>query len=123
MPLRLYVSITIAMGNTFVQTFTIVSLGMDVTHPMIVANAVPMSIMKVISVRLRIRRKQQDNNGMVNIVAITVGLLAVLLLWRNERTARRSTGYAGGFVEMFNMVIIIALEALFFAIWGGIFWW
>ena len=58
-----------------------------------------------------------------NIVAIAVGLLAVFLLWRNERTARRSTGYAGGLVEMFNMIMIIVLEALFFAIWGGIFWW
>lgn len=58
-----------------------------------------------------------------NIVAITVGLLAIFLLWRNERTARRSTGYAGGLVEMFNMFMIIVCEALFFAIWGGIFWW
>ena len=58
-----------------------------------------------------------------NIVAITVGLLAVFFLWRNERTARRSTGYARGLVEMFNMFLIIVLEALFFAIWGGIFWW
>jgi hypothetical protein len=58
-----------------------------------------------------------------NIVAITVGLLAVFLLWINERTTRRSTGYARGLVEMFNMFIIIVLEALFFAIWGGIFWW
>lgn len=58
-----------------------------------------------------------------NIVAIAVGLLAVFFLWRNERTARRSTGYAGGLVEMFNMFIIIVLEALFFAIWGGIYWW
>ena len=58
-----------------------------------------------------------------NIVAITVGLLAVFLLWRNERTARRSTGYAGWLVEMFNMFMIIVIEALFFAIWGGIFWW
>ena len=58
-----------------------------------------------------------------NAVAIAVGLLAVFLLWRNERTARRSTGYAGGLVEMFNMFMIIVLEALFFAVWGGIFWW
>jgi hypothetical protein len=58
-----------------------------------------------------------------NIVAIAVGLLALFLLWRNERAARRSTGYAGGLVEMFNMIMIIVLEALFFAIWGGIFWW
>ena len=54
-----------------------------------------------------------------NAVAIAVGLLAVFLLWRNERTAIRSTGYTGGFVEMFNMFMIIVLEALFFAIWGG----
>lgn len=58
-----------------------------------------------------------------NIVAIAVGLLALFLLWRNERAARRSTGYAGGLVEMFNMFLIIVFEALFFAIWGGIFWW
>ena len=58
-----------------------------------------------------------------NAVAITVGLLAVFLLWENGRTARRSTGYTGGLVEMFNMFMIIVLEALFFAIWGGIFWW
>ena len=58
-----------------------------------------------------------------NIVAIAVGLLAVFFLWRNERTARNSTGYAGGLVEMFNMFMIIVLEALFFAICGGIFWW
>lgn len=58
-----------------------------------------------------------------NIVAITVGLLAVFLLWKNERSARRSTGYAGGLVEMFNIFIILILEALFYAIWGGIFWW
>ena len=58
-----------------------------------------------------------------NAVAIAVGLLAVFLLWRNERTARRSAGYTGGLVEMFNMFMIIVLEALFFAVWGGIFWW
>lgn len=58
-----------------------------------------------------------------NVVTIVVGLLSALLLWKNERTARRSTGYAGGLVEMFNMFMIIVLEALFFAIWGGIFWW
>lgn len=58
-----------------------------------------------------------------NVVAIAVSLLAVFLLWKNERTARHSTGYARGFVEMFNMFMIIVLEALFFAIWGGIFWW
>jgi hypothetical protein len=58
-----------------------------------------------------------------NIVAIAVGLLAVFLLWRNDRSARRSTGYARGLVEMFNMFMIIVFEALFFAIWGGIFWW
>ena len=58
-----------------------------------------------------------------NAVAIAVGLLAVFLLWRNDRNARRSTGYAGGLVEIFNMFIIIVFEALFYAIWGGIFWW
>lgn len=58
-----------------------------------------------------------------NIVAIAVGMLAVFLLWINERSARRSTGCAGGLVEMFNMFMIIVFEALFFAIWGGIFWW
>lgn len=58
-----------------------------------------------------------------NVVAIAVGLLAVFLLWKNERSARRSTGYAGGLVEMFNIFIILMLEALFYAIWGGIFWW
>ena len=58
-----------------------------------------------------------------NAVAIAVGLLAVFLLWRNDRNARRSTGYAGGLVEMFNIFIILMLEALFYAIWGGIFWW
>ena len=58
-----------------------------------------------------------------NAVAIAVGLLAVFLIWRNERNARRSTGYAGGLVEMFNIFIILILEALFYAIWGGIFWW
>ena len=58
-----------------------------------------------------------------NIVAIAVGMLVVFLLWRNERAVRRSTGYTGGLVEMFNMFMIIAFEALFFAIWGGIFWW
>lgn len=58
-----------------------------------------------------------------NVVAIAVSLLAVFLLWKNERTARHSTGYAGGLVEMFNILIIIMLETLFFAIWGGIFWW
>lgn len=58
-----------------------------------------------------------------NIVAIVVGLLAVFLLWRNERNARRSTGYARGLIEMANIFMILILEALFFAIWGGIFWW
>ena len=58
-----------------------------------------------------------------NAVAIAVGMLAAFLLWRNERSARRSTGYAGGLVEIFNMFIIIVFEALFYAIWGGIFWW
>lgn len=51
-----------------------------------------------------------------NAVAIAVGLLAVFLIWRNDRNARRSTGYAGWLVEMFNIFIILILEALFYAI-------
>lgn len=58
-----------------------------------------------------------------NIVAIAVGLLSLFLLWRNERIVRRSKGYAGGLVEMSNIFMILMLEALFYAIWGGIFWW
>lgn len=58
-----------------------------------------------------------------NAVAIAVGLLAAFLIWRNDRNARCSTGYAGGLAEMFNIFIILILEALFYAIWGGIFWW
>lgn len=58
-----------------------------------------------------------------NAVAIAVGLFAVFLLWRNDRNARRSTGYAGGLVEMFNIVAIFVLAVLFYALWGGIFWW
>lgn len=58
-----------------------------------------------------------------NAVAIAVCLLAAFLLWKNERSARHSTGYARGLVEMFNIFMIIMLEALFYAVWGGIFWW
>lgn len=58
-----------------------------------------------------------------NVVAIVVGLWAAFLIWKNDRKARRSTGYAGGLAEMFNIFIILILEALFYAIWGGIFWW
>ena len=57
-----------------------------------------------------------------NAVAIAVGLLGAFLIWKNDRIARRSFGYAGGVVEMFNIFIILMLEALFYAIWGGIFW-
>lgn len=58
-----------------------------------------------------------------NAVAIAVGMLAAFLIWKNDRIARRSFGYARGLVEMFNIFIILILEALFYAIWGGIFWW
>lgn len=58
-----------------------------------------------------------------NVVAIAVGLWSAFLIWKNDRKARRSTGYAGGLVEMFNIFIILILEALFYALWGGIFWW
>ena len=58
-----------------------------------------------------------------NAIAIAVGLLAVFLLWRNDRIARRSFGYARGLVEMFNIVAIFVLVVLFYALWGGIFWW
>ena len=58
-----------------------------------------------------------------NAVAIAVGLLAAFLIWKNDRIARRSFGYAGGLVEMFNIVAIFVLAVLFYALWGGIFWW
>ena len=58
-----------------------------------------------------------------NVVAIAVGLLSAFLIWKNDRIARRSFGYAGGFVEMFNIVAIFVLAVLFYALWGGIFWW
>lgn len=58
-----------------------------------------------------------------NALAIAVGLLAAFLIWRNERNARHSTGYAGGLVELFNIVAIFVLAVLFYVLWGGIFWW
>ena len=58
-----------------------------------------------------------------NVVAIAVGLWSAFLIWKNDRIARRSFDYAGGIVEMFNIVAICVLTALFYALWGGIFWW
>lgn len=58
-----------------------------------------------------------------NIVAIAVGLLSAFLIFKNDRIARRSFGYAGGLVEMFNIVVIFVLTVLFYALWGGFFWW
>ena len=58
-----------------------------------------------------------------NVVAIAVGLLAVFLIWKEERNGSHSTGYAGGMTEVFNIFVILVLTVLFYAIWGGIFWW
>ena len=58
-----------------------------------------------------------------NVVAIAVGLLAVFLIWKEERNFRLCTGYARGLVEAFNILMIIVLAVLFYALWGGIFWW
>lgn len=58
-----------------------------------------------------------------NVVAIAVGLLAVFLIWKEERSFRLGTGYARGLVEAFNIFVIIVLAVLFYALWGGIFWW
>ena len=58
-----------------------------------------------------------------NAVAIAVGLLAVFLIWKEERNFRLGTGYARGLVETFNILVIIVLAVLFYALWGGIFWW
>lgn len=58
-----------------------------------------------------------------NAVAIAVGLMAAFLIWKNDRIAKRSFGYARGLVEAFNILMIIVLAVLFYALWGGIFWW
>ena len=49
-------------GNILADILTAVNLGMDITRPMIAVNAVPMRTMTVISVRLRIRRKQNEEH-------------------------------------------------------------
>lgn len=45
---------------------------------------------------------------------------------RNEQIkdfAIQRFGNVGGLVEMFNIVAIFVLVVLFYALWGGIFWW
>lgn len=58
-----------------------------------------------------------------NVVAITVGLFVVFLIWRNDRSGRSGTGALEWLNEAINIVVILVLAALFYALWGGIFWW
>lgn len=58
-----------------------------------------------------------------NVVAIAVGLLAVFLIWREYRDFNNSTGYASGIDNVIHIVAIFVLAVLFYALWGGIFWW
>ena len=58
-----------------------------------------------------------------NVVAIAVVLLVIFLIYKESSNCRYSTGYAGGIDEAINIVVILVLAALFYAIWGGIFWW
>lgn len=58
-----------------------------------------------------------------NVAAIAVGLLAVFLIWKEYRDFNNSTGYASGINNAIHIVVILFFAALFYAIWGGIFWW
>jgi hypothetical protein len=56
-----------------------------------------------------------------NAVAITVGLLFLFLIWKENRM--KGSGAFSGCVTSMNVIAILVCAALFFAIWGGIFWW
>lgn len=58
-----------------------------------------------------------------NVVAITVGLFVVFLIWENDRSGSFGTGAFEWLNEAINIVVILVLAALFYALWGGIFWW
>lgn len=58
-----------------------------------------------------------------NVVATAVVLLVIFLMYKENSNCRYSTGYARGIDETINIVVILVLAALFYAIWGGIFWW
>ena len=54
-------------------------------------------------------------------VAIAIGLLFLFLIWKENRT--KGSGAFRGFVTSMNVIAILVCAALFYAIWGGIFWW
>ena len=56
-----------------------------------------------------------------NAVAIAVGLLVLFLVWKEKST--EGPGAFSGFVASMNVIVILICAALFFALWGGIFWW
>ena len=58
-----------------------------------------------------------------NVVAITVGLFVVFLIWKNDRSGSFGTGAFERLNEAINIVVILVLAALFYALWGEIFWW
>ena len=56
-----------------------------------------------------------------NAVAIAVGLLVLFLVWKEKST--EGSGAFSGFVTSMKVIVILICAALFYALWGGIFWW
>lgn len=57
-----------------------------------------------------------------NIVAIVVGII-FLISFARTCIAENETGFLSGLESALERLFIIFITALFYAIWGGIFWW
>lgn len=57
-----------------------------------------------------------------NIVAIVVGII-FLISFARTCISENETGFLGGLGSALEGFFIIFITALFYAIWGGIFWW
>lgn len=58
-----------------------------------------------------------------NVVAIAVGLSVVFMIWKEYRDFNHGSGYARGIDNAIHIVVILVFAVLFYALWGGIFWW
>lgn len=59
-----------------------------------------------------------------NAIAIGAGIIfIVLFLWAMRNMSCSGTGMFAGVGDFLCGVIVLFLACIFYAIWGGIFWW
>lgn len=55
-----------------------------------------------------------------NIVAVAMGIIFILV---GDRLNKRDEGFGGAFSFLIKNMLWIFSVILFYAIWGGVFWW